>query len=173
VEEEIDVYRAVPAPICSPDDTHYGDSLFVNYMEPKPRPVPSILLIPVNSQRNHRCLFVIKTQEKIVEFWDSMEHDEDQHQRLKVQLRRRLGACAVWGEDFEWTFVQKANIPKQTDGFNCGVMLLLYAESIVLKTNLCDIRTTSDDLVAVRKKIWTAISGNCSSTSSINLCNTA
>jgi sentrin-specific protease 1 len=55
----------------------------------------------------------------------------------------------------EWTFVHKTNIPKQTNGYDCGVFVCAFAESIALHNS--DFSFTQKDFTIGRLKMALAI----------------
>lgn len=119
---------------------------------------PAKLLIPVNKNLSHWCMFVVNLYARQIEFWDSMSCLDDAYKVLEEQLLSRLKGCGIT-VDTEWKISKRENIPKQLDHFNCGVMLLLYAESIVGETSLDGLVASRTYLTGVRQNIWSVVSG--------------
>jgi Ulp1 family protease len=109
-------------------------------------------------ENKNPCMFFVNCNARQIEFWDSMSCLDDAYKVLEEQLLRRLKG---WGitVDTEWTISKQENIPKQLDHFNCGVMLLLYAESIVGETSLDGLVQSRTYLTGVWNKIWYVVSG--------------
>jgi hypothetical protein len=142
--------RAVPSNYYPAND---GDHLLAQYM--KEKEWPETLLIPVNLGRYHWSLFVLKRETHSIVYWDSMPTGEGVFSRLRSQLLGRLEQHSP-GE--AWTVTEQQHLPKQQDAFNCGVMVLLYAESIICKKSAATIPTSPEALKVVRSKIWSLIS---------------
>lgn len=113
--------RAVPTNYYLTGTGDRDDMLGI-YMESKIW--PEKLLIPVNADANHWCMFVVEKATSSIEFWDSLDCSEHKFVLLKEQLIRRLnyGGGEQWSID---SITRREGLPKQIDSFNCGVMLLL------------------------------------------------
>ena len=120
---------------------------------------PDKLLFPVNMNANHWFCLSLKKARRI-EFWNSLNCSETDYKSLKEQLICRLNyGNAQW--ETHWSLgsiIRREGLPQQADGFNCGVLLLLYAESIICNRTLVGMLTDKRVLAVVRKNIWTIVS---------------
>jgi hypothetical protein len=147
--------RAVPTNYYPVGDR---DDQFAYYMQHKEW--PDKLLIAVNMRSTHWCLFVVEKEPRRVEFWNGLDCSETDYKLLKQQLIRRLNYGNAHSET-HWSLeniFRREDLPQQVDGYNCGVMILLYAESIICNMTLVGMSTDEKDLALVRKNIWSLLS---------------
>jgi sentrin-specific protease 1 len=90
------------------------------------------VFIPINPGQNHWTLVAINMEEKTIVYYDSMG-DRDQallHTVLDYlkQEHRDKKKCEL--DSDRWTLSHADNIPKQENGYDCGLFLLKYAQCL-------------------------------------------
>jgi hypothetical protein len=144
-------FFAVPTLYYQKDDSE--GRRFMDYMLSKHfEDWPQTILLPFH-RAYHWSLFVISPKLGEIEYWDSRSCDDTILYEYAEQLKERLKGIT----DISWVVRRRMNLPQQIDEVNCGIMLLLFAESIVDNLNVAEISTSEKDLRDVRVNVWNAV----------------
>ena len=89
-----------------------------------------LILIPIHHEGKHWCLAIIDNRMARITYYDSLIHDNP---TCITTLRQYMDEESMdkrgYAFDFNgWGNCTPKNIPKQTNGFDCGVFICQYAE---------------------------------------------
>ena len=117
------------------------------------------VFIPINSGRNHWLLAVIDIRNKIISVYDSMmsrSRCEKVFDNLTKWLKDHApiqfeGSIDSWKQEC-------ANIPQQTNGFDCGVFTMKFADHVLYgKNKFEDMKFFTKDMPKYRSEIKSKI----------------
>ena len=117
-----------------------------------------MMLIPVHA-KNHWCLAVIDFLQKEITYYDSLKGDNFSCiQGLKRYLSDEAKDKGKTEFDFTgWKELTPKDIPKQTNGCDCGVFMCQYAE---YKSRNATFTFSQDNIAYFRKRmIYEILSG--------------
>ncbi|XP_043282390.1 sentrin-specific protease 1-like [Venturia canescens] len=87
------------------------------------------VIVPINLG-NHWCLAVINLLKKAIVYYDSFGRDNPKYlltlREYLVEEAKNKGEGPI--NDKEWSLATKRDIPRQTNGYDCGVFVCLYAK---------------------------------------------
>ncbi|XP_043269143.1 putative ubiquitin-like-specific protease 1B [Venturia canescens] len=90
------------------------------------------MIVPINLG-NHWCLAVIDFLARNIVYYDSFGRENPKYlitlQNYLVEEAKNKGEGPIQIE--EWSLVTKMNIPRQTNGYDCGVFVCLYAKHVI------------------------------------------
>ncbi|XP_043282341.1 sentrin-specific protease 1-like [Venturia canescens] len=90
------------------------------------------MIVPINLG-NHWCLAVIDFVASNIVYYDSFGRENPKYlitlRNYLVEEAKNKGAGPIQIE--EWSLVTKMNIPRQTNGYDCGVFVCLYAKHVI------------------------------------------
>jgi hypothetical protein len=98
----------------------------------------SEIFIPINISNTHWVLIVINMREKVIHYYDSIEHDKSvqplayfEHLKrwIEDEARTKLNNDSYRADDFVWNDHNEA--PFQTNPYDCGVFVLMAIHYIV------------------------------------------
>ena len=124
------------------------------------------IIVPIHVNENHWCLAVIHVRSRHLDYFDSLGNESSQHaeessKRLHHlawyfdhQLKRDhpdlvISNCKQLSLD-SWPKTDRADIPRQKNGFDCGVFTLMYAD-YTSRNRSFDF--TQADMHSIRRKI--------------------
>lgn len=107
------------------------------------------VLIPINIQGEHWTLAVIDYEKEQLEYYCSFHDSYDEGlfwlRRLADDVLAQIDPPegSPWGTPIEdWPQVVHKHIPKQTNGYDCGVFVCMMANCLSVNASLLDARTT-------------------------------
>lgn len=110
-----------------------------------------IVAVPIHLT-NHWSMLIIDFQKKLVNYYDSMGF---KNQECLMLMRQYLEnehldkkRCPVDLKD--WVFQRAINIPKQTNGYDCGIFSCVFAEHLCARR---DFSFTQKDIPYFRNKM--------------------
>jgi sentrin-specific protease 1 len=114
------------------------------------------IFIPVNTNNNHWALIVLHMHRKEMRYYDSMtgshgrgHHVKDMLKRWMVDEAEAKKGTSDFVEADKWD-IKFETCPKQTNGRDCGVFTIMYADFLVDHLPLI---FRQDDIVKFRQKI--------------------
>ncbi len=114
------------------------------------------ICIPINIGNYHWVLVVVDIEQREINFYDSMggNGNEYLHAILKW-LQADSEDNDIPFDESDWILTDhKKDIPQQTNGYDCGVFVLMTAE---YKTNHYEFNYNQDDMPRIRMEIATQI----------------
>ena len=108
------------------------------------------VLIPINLLNSHWVFAVIRVQQRIVEYRDSMPgtHGQEVFNNLVRYMKDKCKKTSPW------TFRDiSASVPRQNNGYDCGVYVLLYANCVAHGVPLTTESFTPNMVTAARRRI--------------------
>lgn len=115
------------------------------------------IIIPVNMEQVHWCCACVFVQKKIISFYDSLgSHGEKYTGALLKYMKDEWKSGGHKGifPKAEWTIVQAKGVPKQHNGYDCGVFTCAYADSLSIGI---DLSFTQRDIVVMRNRLVLAL----------------
>ena len=117
-----------------------------------------MILIPINYHNQHWTLAVIYPTKKEVVYLDSLSnsnHKADSYLHIiQRYLQEEASATHTVFSPSEWLF-HSPTVPRQINGYDCGIYLLLFAHLSILKIPITSIHP--QDIATIRSSICTAI----------------
>lgn len=111
------------------------------------------LFIPVHvEERNHWCLISVNIKHKSIHYYDSLRRRKTNslHIILEYLKKEYYNKKKIHLDANLWRLTNEVNCPQQTNGWDCGVFVLMFAEHLARGSPL---NFTQRDMGKFRKQI--------------------